>query len=369
MIIYTAGILWILLVDMFCRKNTILLENGHEETRVTKVQAFLSMAYLVFFIGLRSAGADTHAYIYGFNMYPTGLGSIWRALFDDEGLFEAFGVAMKTFISKSYYPYLFVIAYVSGMTVSNTLRKYTPYYLSAMMLFMLQGTWTWMINGIRQFVAVSLSFASIGLLLKRKTVGYIVVMLVLSRIHTSALFMIPIYFFVDGEAFSSKSWIMVAIAIAAVLFTSQFTGALDVALQGTAYSDIIGGDYFSTTGGSNPIRTLIFAVPVVLAYLDKENIKKYAPPIIHVSVNMSIICVCISLIANVTSGIYVGRVPIYFSMYNLLLLPWLAHNTTLMFPKTFNALMFGFYSLYYIYDNYIGGGMYYKSDLLGMFVR
>lgn len=369
MIIYTCSLLWVLLICSIGRYEKVALGDGSVERHATKATALCAMAYFVFFIGLRSAGADTHAYIHSYDQYEPGIRNIMDAFSYEEGLFEAFGIAVKTFISDSYYPYLFLIALISGVALVNTLRKYTPYFKTAMILFVLEGTWSWMINGIRQFLAVTLAFSALGLILRRKWLLYCTIVFVLTRIHSSAIILIPVYFLVQGRAFAPKTLLMIALAIFAIVFTGSFTDVMDDALSLTAYSDMTTNTYFLENDGSNPIRTLIFAVPVVLALMDKENIQKNAPPVIHLCVNMSIICVCVSAIANVTSGIYVGRLPIYFSVYNLILLPWLVHNTHVMDANTMTGLMYAFYGAYYIYANYIQGRGYYQSDLLGLFIR
>lgn len=365
MVIYLAGILWTLLLSKCFQKETKVLQNGLKVQRVTAMQAWLTMTYFVFFIGLRSAGADTEAYIRGYNMAQTGVRAIWHALHEPEGLFTAFEVAIKTFISRSYYPFLFSVAAISGYSISCTLRKYTPYFATALVLFVLGGTYIWMINGMRQFLAVTILFAGIGLLLNRKTIKYCILVLIASGIHKSALIMLPVCFLVQGKAFSRKTLLMTVVAVFAVLFTNQFTSIMDNALEDTLYEGYITSWLFIEDDGSNVLLTLVYAVPLILAIIEREKVEK-APRIIHVCVNMSIICVSISVVANVTSGIFIGRLPIYFSIYNLILLPWLVYHLDEKFRGFVTISMYiGYGLLYYLLDS----SMYYKSDLLGIFIR
>ena len=161
MIIYIGMIFWILFVSGVCRKKRVQNKiTGEKEYRATFLCAMLSMGIIVFFIGLRSAGADTHAYIKMFNDLPVGIENIKNVIRSDVGEkgFEIFGIFIKTFISQDYHVYLFIIAAISGFCIASVLRRYSAYFTTSMILFMLAGTFTWMINGIRQFLVASIAF-------------------------------------------------------------------------------------------------------------------------------------------------------------------------------------------------------------------
>lgn len=65
--------------------------------------------------------------------------------------------------------------------------------------------------------------------------------------------------------------------------------------------------------GMNPIRALINAVPMILAWLFRRKLVWENDSVINLCINMSVIAMGVSLIAVVTSGIMVGRMPIYTS--------------------------------------------------------
>ena len=372
--IYAGTLIWILFIGIITRKINIELSDNRIGMRYTYINALMMMGYLIFFTGLRSAGADTSAYIQGYEKLPTGNAAIGEALLEEEGLFRAFGVAIKTYISTSYQPYLFFIALISGVSVALALKEATPYLTSAMSLFVLCGYWSWMFNGCRQFLAVSGAFLATIYLTNNKTrfgdIEYILIILILSGIHTSALVLIPTYFIVQGKAFSKKTSVALIVAVFAIFFTSRFTSLLSSALEDTTYGNILSGTYYSSDDGSNPIRTIIYAVPLVLAYVDRRNIISTAPKVVQVSVNMSFMCVCVSLIANVTSGIYMGRLATYFSIYNLILIPWLMHNSNIFADRLLLRYgLYAFYGAFFIYSNYIYTHIYYQSEFLGLMVR
>ena len=65
---------------------------------------------------------------------------------------------------------------------------------------------------------------------------YIIIVLILSTFHKSALIMIPAYFIVDSEPWSKRTMIFIVCIILAMVFTSQFTGLLDTVVENTDYA-------------------------------------------------------------------------------------------------------------------------------------
>ena len=366
MIIYTGALIWIFLLYAFDNAGIIDLSDRIEASHLI---AFLAMFYLVFFIGLRSAGADTSAYLANYNNIEPGFDKAISMLYNfqkEENLFAAYGILVKTLFGNNYTPYLFGIASFSGLAVSKVLYKYSENYYLSMFFFVLWGTWSWMYNGIRQFWAVSIVFLCLSLIQNNNPFLYVIGVLIASRIHTSALMMLPVYFIVNGEPWRRKTIIPVVLTAFAIIFTAPFLGALGSVTEGMDYGEVLNGYYFSTDTGSNPIRTIVFAIPTVLAFMNRDTIEKEAPDIIKICVNMSLLCVCVSAIANVTSGIYIGRLPIYFSIYNMILYPWLFCNTEIKERKGWIPLIMMFYGAYYVFENYIHGRPYYYSEILGL---
>lgn len=373
MIVYTGMIFWFILIYCIGRPQLSLkIEPGEIPPTVSVFKAIIMMAYPIFFIGLRSAGSDTYAYISGFKSLPTGFDAFWMAFKDfrgDEKLFEAFGIFVKTYISSDFHVYLFLIAFISGLALVLTYRKYSAYFLTSMLLFALSSNWVWMINGIRQFIAVTLAMAAVGLIVKRRPVWYIIIIFILSGIHASAIVLLPVYFIVTGDAWNKRTLITIGLAVLALIFTAKFTDILGTVTEGTSYEGVTKGEMWNQYDGANPVRFFIYAVVPVLAFIKRREVQERGNDFINICVNMSVICACISAISVVTSGIMMGRVPIYFSVYNYILLPWLIANTWDDKRNILFYLMLLMYLLLYIYSNYILEGVYYLSDILNIDIK
>lgn len=86
-------------------------------------------------------------------------------------------------------------------------------------------------NVIRQGLAVPFFLLSWYFILRKKFLAYVVCILIASLIHTSAILLLPCYFFLDKRIFESK-YIYVAIVIFLIFFTRMDINSILVKLMG-----------------------------------------------------------------------------------------------------------------------------------------
>lgn len=330
-------IFWAVISNITSRK--IQFENGLYEERSNLLSAVILFLPIIIFAGLRSSVADTSAYISSFNDYPSNLASAMDLIMEDGNRAPGFmflSILLKQYISQDYHVWLFIIAAISGICVMYSIYKYSCNYGISMFLFIASCQYTWLFNGIRQFLVASIMFACTGLLLRKKIIPYMIIVLIMSTIHQSALIFIPIYFIVNGEPWNKRTMMFIGIIILAIIFADKFTGMLDTAVEHSDYANSM-EEFKNTDDGTNPIRILIESIPIILAFIYRNKIKDKLTPIIKLSINMSLVSSGLYIISKVArSGIMLGRLPIYFSMYNLILLPWLINN---IFEKEEKRLM------------------------------
>ena len=320
-------IIWGIMSQITARQ--VCIGNEVYEKRVNLFMAFVTFSVIIFFAGLRSGVEDTWTYIDMFKEYPLWPDA-YKFITDPsarEPGFRIFTVLIKTYISQDYQPWLFIIASISGICIMYPLYKYSCNYGMSVFLFMVSCQFTWLLNGMRQFLVAAILFACTPLILNKKPIPYIIIVLILSTFHKSALIMIPAYFIVDSEPWSKRTMLFIACIILAMVFTSQFTGLLDTVVENTDYASSM-AEFKDTDDGTKPIRILVESIPIIIAFLYKDRIKEKLTPIIKISINMSLIAIGVYIISKIArSGIMLGRLPIYFSLYNLILLPWLINNT------------------------------------------
>ena len=152
---------------------------------------------------------------------------------------------------------------------------------------------------------------------------------------------------VHGSLVGIAGGILIAV-ILAILYVDRFTDILETLLANTQYDDVV--QQFEYDDGTNLLRVLVYSVPPALALIGRKQIKKADNPIVNLSINMSIISMGIYIVSMFTSGIYIGRLPIYFSLYNYILLPW---ELDFLFTKRSSILLkIAMTSLYLIFCYY-----------------
>ena len=218
----------------------------------------------------------------------------------------------------------------------------------SMFLFLASSDYIqWTHNGMRQFIAVCIVFAATELLLKKKYWLYIPIVLVASTIHATALLMIPVCFIVQGKAWNVRSVLFTIAALVAINFSGALSDLIVDFMSDSQYSNEVG--QFLETEGTNILRVVVFTIPPTLALVFKKYVDAARHPVLDLSVNMSIISMGAYIISAVTSGIFIGRIPIYFSLYNYILLPWLVEN---VFEKRSQKLVYAAIIACYMYFYY-----------------
>ena len=374
MTIYVFMLIWVIIFGILANvtSKTVCVdsENMVYEQRVNLFFALMIFSVIIFFASLRSSVADTGAYISMFKSYPSDLSQIDGLLNGVAKRYPGFlvlTVLLKKFTSD-YNIWFTIIAVISGICVMIPLYKYSSNFGVSAFLFMASCQFSWMFNGMRQFLVASIIFACTGLVLRKKFIPYAIIVCLLSTIHTSALILIPMYFIVTGEPWNKRTMLFVGAIILAILFTSKFTGMLEDVVENTDYATSM-EEFKETDDGTSIIRIAVESVPIIIAFVYRNRIKDKLTPIIKLSINMSLVASGLYVISKIArSGIMLGRLPIYFSMYNLILLPWLIKN---IFNKEEKRLVYYLmvilYLAFFYYQMVVTwNGFGYVSEILGI---
>ena len=367
MIIYNSMIIWIAACGIFysiLNKNHKIATAENATNKIPIFVAIITFGYIIFWAGIRTDIADTRAYI---NMYETmtdsfsSIPGFWTADNKSPG-FDTLAIIFKCIISDNYHYWLMFIAMISGFSVMYTVWKHSDDFFYSAFLFVVTTNFAWMLNGIRQFLVVSILFALSDWIIERKTWRYIAVVLLLSTIHFTALIMIPIYFIAREKPFGTKVVLFVIALFLAIIFLEPFVNMLELFLEETQYGGF--SEQFANDDGVNPIRVLVAVIPSVIAFMSRKKINHINDRLFDLCINMSLISAGLYLLGVFTSGILFGRFPIYCELYNIILLPSLfkrcfsKNNTIIMYVLcTICFLMFYFLQM---------KGNYYISDLTGL---
>lgn len=330
------------------------------------VYSFVIFIPIIFMATYRGWFADTTAYILTYRNMPERFNDIkfyMSFIRKDKGFY--FLVSMiRCIFGYNHIPYFFIIALFQGISVVIFYHKYSINYLFSIFLFITSAEHiNWMFNGVRQFMAVAIILFSIPIIFSLKNkieeiynikeilkiLTIIFIIIFASTFHKSALLMIPIIFIVKGDAFNLKSIIFLVLSLIVIFFVSSFTNYLDSSLENTQYANVVSEYQEWNDNGTNPLRVLFYSIPGIIAFIYREKIIELNNPLINFNVNMSIVTIGLYWISMLTSGVFLGRLPIYSSLFNYILLPWEFNN---LFDKKMKnklyLLTIALYLTYYI---------------------
>ena len=309
----------------------------------------------------RSWFGDTETYRKTFLAMPSSLGQLGEYLTantKDQG-FSVFSILLKTVIGNSDLLYFGIIAAIQVVCMVAVFRKYSPNYWVSIFLFIMSTDYlSWMQNGMRQFLAVTLIFAGFTLLLEKRYVLLSLLILLASTIHGSALMMLPIVFIVQGKALNKKTVFTVLLMLVIVLSIDKFTPFLGELLADTQYNDMLGNEIWAVDDGTNILRVLVYSVPALMAIVGKKYLDHANDPVMNICANCSLITMGLYLIASVSSGIYIGRLPIYTTLMGYMLVPWLIQKMfTPQSARAVNLAMVGAYFVFFYYQMHLTWGL------------
>lgn len=326
------------------------------------VAAFL---YIIFFVGLRDRVLDTGAYVRSFNEAAANWSDLIQEVASEsegKGFYLLQGL-FKIYISKSHYMWFLFLATISCLGLLKVLYKYSEDFPLAIYLFVADATFTWLLNGTRQFLVVCILFSFAEWLIEGKKIRYLLLVLVMTTIHSSAIFMVLVCLFVSAQKIlDEKMMIFAIITVWGTKYSEKVFEMLDFVLEKDYVETLVEGV------GSNIIRLLVSAVPILIVMAAYKYVKENSTPSIRLAINMSFVGTCFYFASSFTNGILVGRMPVYFTLYNLYLLPWLIKNCfNKESEKIAKILCMLLYGVYFYYQMEIAwGGLQYISEILNL---
>lgn len=358
-ILVWIGLMAVVAYQMNLKRTELVC--GEWEQRYPWWFAFVVFVPIIWMAGHRGWFADTSAYIGSYRMMPTSFSEIpdYVAGVDKDKGFAVLSSIMRCILGYDFLPYLMILAAFQGISLVTFFRRYSTNYMLSVFLFIASTDYiSWMFNGLRQFMAVTIILFATPLMLKKKYIPLILVILLASTMHQSALVMIPFVLIAQGKAWNKKTLLFIVGILLAIVFVDQFTSLMDDALSTTQYVNMV-TDYTEwNDDGTNPFRVAVYCVPAILAFLLRRQIWESENLLINFCANMSIISAGIYLVSMVTSGIFLGRLPIYVSLYGYILLPWEIEN---LFSKEVKKivyfLMVGLYLVFYYYAMHNQNGL------------
>lgn len=357
---YWMLLIWPLTVGLFLNvviPKTLVTVEGKSEYRWGKFSAFLLVLPYIIWAGYRQGVGDTEVYRLSFYKAASSLSSLpaYAVSQTKDTGYYVLNSLFKIFISSSSVIFFLAIAAFQLFCIMKTYRKYSSDYWMSIFLFIISTDYlSYVQNGMRQFIAVCGIFACLGWILKKEYFKTIIVIVLLSTIHQTCLIMIPIIFIIQGKAFNKKTMVLILLTLIVLVGINSFTSLLENALKETQYSDIMTNELWGNDNGTSWVRVIVYSIPLIMAVFGKKYIDQADNQVINMCVNCSIVTSALYLVSAVTSGVYIGRLPIYTSLTSYILMPWLISH---MFEKKsailVKVLMVGCYFVFFYYQMHI----------------
>ncbi len=318
-----------------------------------KFYVILVIICLVSVAGFQKNIGDTYFYMHSFKITEF----TWEQIdFSGDFGFNIYQLLLQK-LSRDPQILIFTTALITNLLIVVVLYKYSRMFELAVFVYIASGMFTTSMNGIRQYLAAAIVFFSTKYLLNGDFKKYVLIILLASTVHKSALVLLPIYFIVRREAWTKVTFILLTLSIFIVLGFNTFSGMLFSALDDTQY-----GHYSDfAEGGANKLRIVVIAIPVLVAFLGRKKLKRLWPQSDYI-VNMSIISVFFIIIAS-QNWIF-ARFNIYFGLYSLILISWIVK---LFRENNQRLIYFGIvvsYIIYFYFEHVISFGLRYESDYL-----
>lgn len=326
--------------------------------------AIITMCYIIFWAALRSGFVDTAAYIRMFQSLPHEISKAFDVFSSDSKNpgWDFAGIVLRSWFTTDFHWWLAIVAVATGIPIMTTLRKKSVDYLYSMFLFITSLTVVWMFNGIRQFLVAAIIFRFYYLIQDQKFIKFTILILLCSTLHFTVWIVFPMYFFVTGKPFGKKMMLFVLAVLTCAISVAPLMDSMEAVLKDTNYAANL--EQFAEDDGVHPLRVLLFTVPVILALIKRKTIAAQNNRFIDMCINMSTVAAGLYFVGMFTSGIMIGRLPIYFSLFNLVLIPYLINFVYVRQTKLlYAAFSIGYLIFYYIFAS----NLYYISDILGTF--
>lgn len=331
MIVYICMIILTVFFGV-CSQRRMLTEDNRLSSDFPKndkdyIEPAMSFMLIILFIfvfvsGLQSGYGDTTNYRMQFTnldmTFSESLSSAWN---NKSPFFTMFMAFIKTFTDDSQW-LLLIVALLANFFVWDIMRKYSYSIPIACYYYICSGLFLWSMNGIRQCLVATFLFFCQKLILDGKFIKWILLLVFCYFFHTSAIFMIPVYFLFRGKPWTKKTYIFVGLILIIGVFYSRFSNAFFDAAEGTRF-----GEYESQVGeilSTGIPRIAFMMIPAILSFIFKDMIEQENSPMLNMAVNASILSAGIYILAGIGAGNLIGRIAFYSDLYvYIILVPYL----------------------------------------------
>lgn len=276
-------IIYILNIVMFWVLSYCSVRKGRREVNaigekyIKPNKAFLLLSISVLFatyVFRGYTGTDSGSYISGYR-------GMHYTLFDS--VLDSNDVAFNILCWVDYHIFggsvelhYIILGIITYMPIMYMYIKYSESFSLSGLLYILTTGYYFAFNGQRQAVAVGICIIAIIVLIRGNWKLFVIAVLIASRFHSTALFMIPVAFLAKLRT-TSKLFVLIAacLLVSAVLAGSLWDKLFD--LLGFIGQDRLVEQYAgenNTYGGANILRVLVLVAPIVIGGIFYKDLSR-----------------------------------------------------------------------------------------------
>ena len=256
---------------------------------------------MIAFAGLRKSIGDTYYYRHMLtNLLESG--NPLPQWGDSSFLFSVIQYLAVEFGGNEYMDLIFIMStsILSYLPVIFVFRQYSPDFNLSLFFYFSTGIYVGTMNGMRQYIAAAVIILATRFLFSDKksdVLIYFVFVAVAFLFHSSALFMIPVYFVCRRKAWSGFTFLIIAAGVAVLILVSLFLPAFMEMLEGTDY-ELYNDGWFAggSSGGANILRVGFHAIPMLLSVIFRKELQRYGP-VTDILVNLSVVHFAVFLVS------------------------------------------------------------------------
>ena len=272
-----------------------------------------------------AVGEDTYGYSFTFiETSKSSWKSVFQSFFDyyqtGEGKDPGYNIFQKVvqLLSNDYQVFLFIVALIFFFALGNFIYKNTTRLNDAILAFVIYSVLFYSfysITGIRQTIATAFTLYSYEFIKKKKIIPFLILVLLASTIHKSALIFIPLYFIAQINKTKYFYNIILVLFPLFMVYKEDLAGLLKV----------IGGyeEYTSYEGAGTFTFTAIFLLMSIVALIRSKIILKNNYNAQHFYNAFALALLFLPLSWINPSAL---RVVMYFSIFMLLFIPEIIHS-------------------------------------------
>lgn len=281
---------------------------------VIKILYIVLLLAMILFSGLRTSYNDTSTYIYGYTLIePSNINLL--TLTEPYGGFYFFEGILKKYISSEPQALIMASSIIVNLLYVWFFTKHSKCFGLTILSYFILGPYVFSMAGIKQILAMSISLIAIDNMLKKKYGRFVLWMFLAMTFHPYIICLLILPWLTDG-IWNKKTLVIILVMVLCV-------SNLDLIIRLASY---IGKDYTidsMTRSTINPARVIIEMVPVLLAFVGRNKIRRCNDKFLNLGINMVILTGVMIFAGLFMSPIYCGRIATYFSLIVAIIVPWM----------------------------------------------